>query len=79
MNPNRPNPSDWFPLSQNTQWIESIAFTKSLPVTACTPEKVGGVLVAEPFTELFVEIWGEPDLKDSQYAFWSSHPRCVGQ
>lgn len=76
MNPNRPNPSEWFDLSANSQWIETIAFTKELPKNACVPSTVGGVLVAEPFVANFIEHWGTPTAEDAQYAFWNTPPVC---
>ena len=77
MNPNRPNPSEWFRLTESSQWIETIAFTKDLSNEACIPDSVGGVLVAEPYIELFVNIWGIPTIQDQSYAFWKSAPKCL--
>ncbi len=77
MNPNRPNPSEWFRLTESSQWIETIAFTKELPNDACIPEVAGAVLVAEPYIELFVDSWGSPIIQDDSYALWTAAPRCL--
>lgn len=76
MNPNRPNPSEWFNLTEQSQWIETIAFTKTLSKESCVPLSVGAVLVAEPYTVLFVETWGAPVTQDDRYALWQEVPRC---
>ena len=62
MNPNRPNPSEWFQLTEQSQWIETLAFTKQLSTKSCVPTPVGSVLVAEPYIELFVASWGQPTI-----------------
>lgn len=76
MNPNRPNPSEWFTLTEQSQWIETIAFTNKLPMRPCVPISVGAVLVADPHIELFVESWGKPIVRDDGYAFWNELPTC---
>jgi len=76
MNPNRPNPSEWFSLTSDSQWIETVAFTKTIPAKPCVPSNVGAVLVAEPFVSLFTNSWGTPAIQDEQYAFWSTPPMC---
>lgn len=76
MNPNRPNPAEWLTLSVDSQWIETVAFTKTIPEKACVPSNVGGVLVVEPFVSMFTESWGASTLQDEQYAFWSTPPIC---
>ena len=76
MNPNRPNPSEWFQLTEQSQWIETIAFTKQLSKESCVPTAVGPVLVAEPYIELFVESWGNPTILDDRYALWKKAPKC---
>ena len=76
MNPNRPNPSEWFQLTENSQWIERIAFTKQLSKEACVPTPVESVLVAEPYIDLFVDSWGQPMIQDDRYALWQKPPKC---
>jgi hypothetical protein len=77
MNPNRPNPSDWFRLTDQSNWIEKIAFTTQLPNEPCVPDSVGAVLVSEPYIELFVAYWGTPMMQDESYAFWKEVPNCL--
>lgn len=77
MNPNRPNPSDWFPLTESSQWIESIAFSETLPLDACLPEGVGILLVTKPYVSLVEGEFGVADMRDQQYAYWSSFPICT--
>ena len=77
MNPNRPNPSEWFALTEQSQWIETVAFTKQLPSDPCVPNTVGLVLVAEPFVGMFSNAWGLPAYKDDNYAVWKEIPYCV--
>ena len=55
-------PSEWFQLTEQSQWIETIAFTKQLSTKSCVPISVGSVLVAEPYIELFVASWGQPTI-----------------
>ncbi len=77
MNPNRPNPSDWFSLTESSQWIETIAFEERLPQGACLPKGVGILLVTKPYVTLIVNHFGRPDMTDQQYAYWSSFPICT--
>lgn len=76
MNPNRPNPSEWFRLTEQSQWIETIAFTKHLSSDSCVPSSVGAVVIAQPYMELFIESWGEPVIQDDSYALWTELPYC---
>ena len=77
MNPNRPNPSEWFRLTEHSLWIENIAFTHRLPSEPCVPKGVGLVLVAEPFVGLFINSWDEPAIQDDKYALWKEMPHCL--
>ena len=76
LNPNRPDPSQWFSLQPESKWIERIAFDKNIPENACVPSSVAGLLVAEPYVTLIAERFSVPILQDSQYAFWTAFPTC---
>ncbi len=76
MNPNRPNPTDWFALTPNSQWIETIAHEREVPLDACVPSTVGALLVAVPFAEIVATALGTADHSDAQYSVWYTPPTC---
>ena len=76
MNPNRPEPSSWFDITDRTRWIETMAHSKSLESESCVPESVGLLLVAEPYVSIVQSAFGYPLKADDQYAVWASFPIC---
>ena len=76
MNPNRPDPSTWFAITDRTRWIETLAHSKRLSSESCVPKTVGVLLVAEPYVSIVQSAFGAPVKVDDQYAVWTSFPIC---
>lgn len=76
LNPNRPIIKDWMKLTPESEWVQQVAHKERL-TGSCLPEKVGAVLVKEPFIDRVEAVIGQPTMRDASYAFWSSVPSCV--
>ncbi len=76
MNPNRSNPTDWFALTPTSQWIETIARDREVPMGACVPNTVGSLLVAQPFVDLLILAFGPADQSDAHYSVWYTPSVC---
>ena len=72
LHPNRPNLANYIPLSTRSEFLEKIAFTKTLPADFCFPTQITGLLVTRDIHMVLLPTLDKPIWEDERYAFWST-------